>query len=216
MFILGLTGSIGMGKSTAAAMFRRFGIPVHDADAVVHRLMGHKGTAVAAIAALFPAAVSSGGVDRKKLGDEVLGKPEKLKQLEQIIHPLVRREMQAFLTRQALLRHRLVVLDIPLLYETGGDAFCDAVLVVSCPGFLQQQRVLSRAGMTREKFASIVQKQVSDLEKRARADFVVATGLGRRHTLLTIRNLLALSQSPQGLPGQKNRRFLPWLSRSLA
>ncbi|MCZ4281185.1 dephospho-CoA kinase [Kiloniella laminariae] len=223
MFILGLTGSIGMGKSTAAAMFRRLGVPLHDADAAVHRLMDHNGAAVAAIAALFPKAVQSGRVNRKELGDEVLGKPEKLRQLEQILHPLVRREMQAFLARQALLRRKLVVLDIPLLYETGGDGFCDAVLVVSCPGFLQQQRVLKRPGMTREKFNSIRNKQISDLEKRARADFVVPTGLGKRLTLRSIRNLVALSYNgaqtgskiPEGLPEQKQRKFLPYLSKSI-
>lgn len=198
--VLGLTGSIGMGKSETARMFRRLGIPVFDADAEVHRLMAPGGAAVAPIAAAFPGVVKQGAVDRKALGDRVFGKPDELRQLESILHPRVRRARDGFLKRARGRGEPLVVFDIPLLYETGGERLCDAVLVVSAPAMVQRARVLARSGMTEEKFAAILDQQVPDREKRRRADFVVPTGLGKRVTLNAIRRvikMLAPSRGPE-------------------
>ena len=189
MFVLGLTGSIGMGKSTAAKMFRRLLIPVHDADATVHKLMVKNGRAVKEISELFPSVIINGGVDRKKLGDEVFERPEKLKQLEGILHPLVRQKMHRFLEKSAQQRQKLVVLDIPLLFETGGDEFCDGVLVVSCPKFLQDQRVLLRKGMTADKYSAILRKQIPDIEKRNLADFVIKSNESKRKLYLKVKHL---------------------------
>jgi dephospho-CoA kinase len=171
-FVLGLTGSIGMGKTATAAIFRRLGIPVHDADAAVHALYG--GRAVPLIDAAFPGTVVSGAVDRQKLGDAVLGRTNRLRALEAIVHPLVREEEEAFLRRVAPLAP-LVVLDIPLLFETGGDIRCDAIVVVSAPATIQAERVLRRVGMTGDKFRAILDKQMPDAEKRRRAHFLVDT-----------------------------------------
>jgi dephospho-CoA kinase len=203
--ILGLTGSIGMGKSTAAAMFRHDGIAVHDADAAVHDLLRRGGAAVPAVAQAFPEAVRDGAVDRKALGALVFGKPEALRRLEAILHPLVRRRMRRFLQQAGRRGDRLVVLDIPLLFETGGERFCDAVAVVSAPRLLQRQRVLARPGMTREKFAAILAAQMPDREKRRRADQVVPTGLGRRPTRLALR---ALRRRVLARPGRRWRPSL--------
>jgi len=203
--ILGLTGSIGMGKSTAAAMFRHDGIAVHDADAAVHDLLRRGGAAVPAVAKAFPEAVRDGAVDRKALGALVFGKPEALRRLEAILHPLVRRRMRRFLQQAGRRGDRLVVLDIPLLLETGGERFCDAVAVVSAPRLLQRQRVLARPGMTREKFAAILAAQMPDREKRRRADQVVPTGLGRRQTRLALR---ALRRRVLARPGRRWRPSL--------
>ena len=178
MKILGLTGSIGMGKSTAARLLRRMGLPVHDADATVHRLLGRGGAAVAAVGAAFPGSVADGAVDRRELGRQVFGDPAALRRLEAILHPLVRRAETAFLRRQARRRARLVVLDIPLLLETGGERRCDAVAVVTAPAFLQAQRVLRRPGMTPRRLAQVRAQQMPDAEKRRRADFVIPTGTG--------------------------------------
>jgi dephospho-CoA kinase len=164
--ILGLTGGIAMGKSTAARQLRRLGLPLHDADAAIHRLYGPRGAALAAVARRFPEAIVDGRVDRQKLGQLVFGKPEALKALERILHPLVRRETLAFLQRQARRRRPLAVLDIPLLFETGGEAFCDYVVTVSAPAFLQRQRALARRGMTPAKLAAILARQTPDSEKR--------------------------------------------------
>ncbi|TSD88994.1 dephospho-CoA kinase [Mycobacterium sp. KBS0706] len=205
MRILGLTGSIGMGKSTAAAMFRHDGIAVHDADAAVHDLLRRGGAAVPAVAQAFPEAVRDGAVDRKALGALVFGKPEALRRLEAILHPLVRRRMRRFLQQAGRRGDRLVVLDIPLLFETGGERFCDAVAVVSAPRLLQRQRVLARPGMTREKFAAILAAQMPDREKRRRADQVVPTGLGRRPTRLALR---ALRRRVLARPGRRWRPSL--------
>lgn len=183
MKILGLTGSIGMGKSTAAAMLRRLGVPVHDADATVHRLFGRGGAAVGPVAAAFPGVVREGAIDRAELGRRVFGDPAALKRLEAIVHPLVRRAERGFLARHRRYGTRLVALDIPLLFETGGERRCDKVAVVNCPAFLQEQRVLRRPGMTRERLDAIRRQQMSDTEKRKRADFVIPTGLGRPATL---------------------------------
>ena len=183
MLVIGLTGSIGMGKSSAAVMLRRLGVPVHDADAAVHKLMAQGGAAVAAVEAAFPGVVQDGQVDRGRLGAKVLGDDAALKRLEAILHPLVRAEARAFLAKQARLRRPLVVLDIPLLFETGGDALCDAVIVVSAPLFAQRARVLRRPGMTEAKMQAILARQLPDVQKRRRADFVVQTGLSKGHTL---------------------------------
>lgn len=182
MVILGLTGSIGMGKSTTANMFRRLGVPVYDSDAAVHTLLGPGGAAVAEIARVFPDAVVDGAVDRQRLGKRVFGDPAALRTLEGIVHPRVRQVETAFLKRAAARREPLVVLDIPLLFETDGQTRCDATVVVSAPLFLQRRRVLSRPGMTAEKLDAVLARQMPDAEKRRRADFVVPTGLGRRVT----------------------------------
>jgi len=182
MRVLGLTGSIGMGKSTAAAMLRRLGLPVHDADATVHRLLGPKGAAVADVAAVFPDAVVDGRIDRKRLGAAVFQDAAALGLLEAILHPKAREEALDFLEREARRGSPLVVLDIPLLFETGGEALCDDVLVVTAPAFVQEGRVLSRHGMTQEKLQGIRARQLPEEEKLRRADFIVQTGLDKGFT----------------------------------
>ena len=189
MVILGLTGSIGMGKSTAAADFRRLRVAVHDADETVHALMAPGGAAFDQICQVFPGVRSKVGIDRKRLGDLVFADMAALKKLEAILHPLVRKQKTEFLKRSALRRQNLVVLDVPLLFETGGEAKCDAVVVVTAPTFVQRARVMARPGMTTKKFESILAKQVPDLIKRRSADFVVQTGLGRIASLRKIRHI---------------------------
>jgi dephospho-CoA kinase len=189
MVILGLTGSIGMGKSTAAADFRRLRVAVHDADETVHALMAPGGAAFDQICQVFPGVRSKVGIDRKRLGDLVFADMAALKKLEAILHPLVRKQKTEFLKRSALRRQNLVVLDVPLLFETGGEAKCDAVVVVTAPTFVQRARVMARPGMTAEKFESILAKQVPDVIKRRSADFVVQTGLGRIASLRNIRHI---------------------------
>lgn len=175
--ILGLTGSIGMGKSATAGFFARHGVPVHDSDAAVHRLYEPGGAAAAAIGAAFPGCLrSDGGVDRDALRRAVLGNPVALRRLESLVHPLVAEESRAFLERHA--EAPLVVLDIPLLFETGAETRCDAVLVVSAPADVQRDRVLARPGMTEAAFDAILAKQMPDAEKRRRADVVIDTSLG--------------------------------------
>jgi len=178
MIILGLTGSIGMGKSETARMFKRLGVPVYDADAIVHGLYRQGGAAVEPIAARFPGAVIDGAVDRQALGRLVLGKPDELRALEAIVHPLTAQAQIHFLDQARAARAALVVLDIPLLFETGADKRVDKVLVVSAPPEVQRARVLVREGMSEEKLNSILAKQMPDAEKRARADFVVYTDRG--------------------------------------
>ena len=186
MRILGLTGSIGMGKSTAAEMLRSLGLPVHDADAAVHLLLAKGGKAVTAVEKAFPGVAKDGAVDRKALGARVFGNKTEMKRLEAILHPLVRKAERDFLTQCRQERHEVVVLDIPLLYETGGEKRCDGVVVVTAPQFLQTQRVLKRPGMTLERFRQVLKSQMPDAEKRRRADWVVDTGLGRRPTLAAL------------------------------
>lgn len=176
MIILGLTGSIGMGKSTTAAMFAAEGVPVNDADAVVHDL--YRGKAVALVGAAFPQAIVDGIVDRNRLSAAVLGDPAALKRLEAIVHPLVREVETEFLARQRAAGTPVVVLDIPLLFEVGAEGRVDRIVVVSAPADVQRSRVLARPGMTVEKFEAILAKQVPDAEKRAQADFVIDTGRG--------------------------------------
>lgn len=183
MVILGLTGSIGMGKSTAASALRRLGVPVYDADGTIHRLIRRGGIAVPQVEAAFPGVVADGVVDRRKLGDLVFADRAALKRLEAILHPLARRAQMGFLAAAARRRVRLVVLDIPLLFETRGDRRCDAVALLSAPPAIQEARVLARPGMTREKLAGIRKRQMPDAEKRRRADFVVPTGLAKREAL---------------------------------
>lgn len=198
MFILGLTGSIGMGKSTAAANFKRLGVPVHDSDAAVHALMAKDGVAVSAIDQAFPGVVVDGVIDRQKLGAQVFGDAAALKTLESILHPLVRAREKAFLAHHCRLGTPSVVLDVPLLFETGGERRCDAVVVVSAPFREQKRRVIARLGMTAEKFENILRTQMSDQMKRKRADFVVFTGLGRAHSLRSIREIVTLVRSERG------------------
>ncbi len=171
---IGLTGSIGMGKSTTAQMFRDAGVPVHDSDATVHRL--YVSAAVPAIEAEFPGTTAPDGVDRTKLGAAVIGKPDAMKRLEAIVHPLVRTAEDAF--RESVADKPLAVLDIPLLFETGGADRVDAIVVVTAPPDVQRARVLARADMTPEKFEAILAKQTPDAEKRARADFIIDTSRG--------------------------------------
>jgi len=197
-FVLGLTGSIGMGKSATAAMFRALGVPVHDADAVVHAL--YRGAAVPLIAKAFPGTVADGVVDRSALGQEVLGHPERLKELEAIVHPLVRAERDGFLTAAVAARAPVAVIDIPLLFETGGERDCDAVLVVTASREVQRARVLARAGMTEEKFAAIAAKQMPDEEKREKAHFLVDTGRGFAAAERQVGDILrALAGRPGGV-----------------
>ena len=175
-FVLGLTGSIGMGKSATAGLFRELGVPVHDADAAVHAL--YRGRAAPLIEEAFPGTVSEGVVDRAKLAARVLGDADAMRRLEAIVHPLVRREEVSFLGDATLGRRDLAVLDVPLLFETGGETRCDAVLVVTARSEVQAERVLARPGFTPEKLAAILAKQMPDSEKRRRAHFVVDTGSG--------------------------------------
>ena len=176
MFILGLTGSIGMGKTTTAKLFAEEGVPVHDSDAAVHRL--YEGEAVAAIEAAFPGATANGKVDRQKLGAMVVNDAGALKRLEGIVHPLVRQSETRFLEFARAAGEKIVVLDIPLLYETGAEKRVDAVVVVTAPPETQRQRVLERPGMTPDKLEALLAKQMPDSEKRARADFIVDSGGG--------------------------------------
>lgn len=192
MRIIGLTGSIGTGKSTAARMLRRAGLPVHDADATVHALFASGGKAVAPVEAAFPGVERDGAIDRAALGRRVFGDPAALRRLEAIVHPLVRAAEADFLRRQRRRRARMVVLDIPLLFETGADRRCDLVVVVTCPPFLQAQRVLARPGMTLERLRQIRTQQAPEADKRRRADVVVPTGCGSRPALRRLRRALGL------------------------
>jgi len=184
MIIIGLTGSIGMGKSTAAGMLASLGVPVHDSDAAVHRLIGPGGRAVPRIEKAFPGVVKDGAVDRKALGAQVFGKPAALRRLEAILHPMVAEEKGKFLRLWSSRRKPMVVLDVPLLFETKGDRQCDATILVSAPPFIQAMRVLKRPGMTRERLDQIRAEQMPEAEKKRRADFIVPTGLGYRFTLM--------------------------------
>ncbi len=194
MQVIGLTGGIGMGKSTAAAAFRRAGLPVFDADATVHRLQADGGAALPAIAAAFPAAVGERGgklsLNRAALRAAVIGDQAAMRRLEAILHPMVRAAQAAFLRRARRARARAAVLDIPLLLETGGDRAVDRVVVVSAPPAVQIARVARRRGMTPAQSAAIIARQMPDAEKRRRADVVVRTGLSRWHALRRLRRLI--------------------------
>jgi len=190
MIVVGLTGSIGMGKSNAARSLRFLGVPVYDADAEVHKLYAPGGAAVAPIARAFPFAVRNGAVDRAKLSELLRADPGAVARLEKIVHPLVRRIQERFLRVLAMRREPVAVLDIPLLFETGGERRCDAVIVVSAPAYLQRQRVLRRPGMSGAKLELLLGRQMPDAEKRRRADFVINTNRGYRETLTTLRKIV--------------------------
>lgn len=179
MIVIGLTGSIGMGKSTLASQLAALGAKISNADDIVHRLLGKGGAAVKAVAKQFPGVAENGAVNRKALGDIVFRDKAKLRALERILHPLVVEAEIAFVRKQQRLGAALVALDIPLLFETGADERCDLTLVATAPFFIQRQRVLARPNMTEEKFREILRSQLPDCEKRARADVVVRTGLGK-------------------------------------
>ncbi|MGX5848496.1 dephospho-CoA kinase [Mesorhizobium sp. PL10] len=189
MIVLGLTGSIGMGKSTTAKMFSDAGVPVHDSDETVHRL--YAGKAAPLVEAAFPGTTVSGVVDRTKLGARVLGDAGALKTLETIIHPLVRADADDFLAKHRVAGAPLAVLDIPLLFETGGRNRVDKVVVVTAPAGIQRARVLARPGMSEEKLAAIVAKQVPDAEKRRQADFVIDTAQGMDAARAAVRAIVA-------------------------
>jgi dephospho-CoA kinase len=192
MRVLGLTGSIGMGKTTAAGMLRQDRLPVHDADAAVHRLLARGGAGVAAVEAAFPGVRrADGAIDRPALAARVFGNREALRRLEAILHPLARAEMLRFLKRMRRQRRPVVVLDVPLLFETGGERWCDAVAVVSASPLIQRQRVMRRPGMTEARFRAILARQMPDREKRRRADYVIPTGLGRGPTRAALRRAVA-------------------------
>jgi dephospho-CoA kinase len=198
VFRLGLTGSIGTGKSTTAALFREHGVPVHDADATVHSL--YAGEAAPLIEAVFTGVVVDGVVDRERLAARVIGNEVAMRRLESIVHPLVRRREQVFLAAARQRGAPLAVLDIPLLFETGGEARCDAVVVVSCAQDVQRNRVMSRPGMTQDRFGAILARQVPDAEKRARAHWVINSGRGFEAAAVQVADLLrALAGRSRGL-----------------
>lgn len=196
MITIGLTGSIGMGKSTVAAMFGEAGMPVFDADAAVHRLQGPTGRIVAAIEAAFPSATDIQGVKRSALGDMVLGDTAALRRLEAIVHPAIAEERARFLAEHA--GAPIVLLDVPLLFETGGDRHVDKVVVVSAAPDVQRARVLARPGMTPARLDAILARQTSDVEKRARADFIITTDLPLAETRAAVHHLIACLGNGKG------------------
>jgi dephospho-CoA kinase len=210
LIVLGLTGSIGMGKSTAAATLRRLGVALFDADRAVHDLLKPGGAAVEQVSAAFPGVGSeTGGINRKLLGQRVFGDPVALKCLERILHPMVAAAEKRFLDRCRAGRKALAVLDIPLLFETGGERRCDYVIVVSAPAFVQRQRVLQRPGMTEIRLAAILEKQMPDLEKRWRAEFVVPTGASRNLALRRLQAVVRLLRDRKArlVIGSRRRTF---------
>jgi dephospho-CoA kinase len=192
MIVLGLTGSIGMRKSTAANMLRQLGVLVSDADAIVHDLLGLGGGAVAAVESAFPGSVENGAISRAQLGTKVFGNPAALKTLEHILHPLVEQNWERFLKQSQRGRQSVVALDISHLFEVGVDKRCDATVIVSASSFIQATRVLPRHGMTMEKLADIRTHKTNDLEKRRRATFVIPTGNGRCSTLRALARIVSL------------------------
>lgn len=209
--VIGLTGSIAMGKSETAQMFRRLRIPVFDADAEVHRLIGKGGPAVAEVGAAFPSAMRGQVINRQALGEHIFANSSGLQVLEGILHPLVANARSRFLQRAGASRASVVVVDVPLLFETGGEHRCDAVVVVSAPGFLQRQRAMARPNMSEGKLDAIKAQQIPDRIKRRRADFVISTGTGKRAVLLAIRRILQTI-----VAGTRRRRFPRSRRRSLA
>jgi dephospho-CoA kinase len=196
--VLCLTGSLGMGKSTAAKFFAEAGVPVHDSDAAVHAL--YQGEAVPLIEQAFPGTTAAGKVDRDKLGARVLGDPAALVRLEAIVHPLVFAAREKFLAAAQARGAAVVVLDVPLLFETGSDRHCDAVVVVTAPHEVQRRRAFERPGMTDDKFAAILKKQMPDAEKRRRADFIIDNSQDFDHARRQIRDIL---QSVVKMPRQR-------------
>jgi dephospho-CoA kinase len=212
MVIVGLTGSIGMGKSTAAKMLRSMGVPVYDADAAVHRLQAPGGLALPPIEAAFPGVVKNGVLDRQALGARVFGDKQALRRLEAIVHPLVQQQQRAFVKRAARRGEKIVVLDIPLLFEGMGERRVDGVLVVSAPAFLQRQRVMARPGMTAEKLAGILRQQVPDAIKRRKATVVIPTGLGLAPTRAALAKAVGSLRKKRGHEWPSN----PWRDRFTA
>jgi dephospho-CoA kinase len=212
MMIVGLTGSIGMGKSTAARMLRRMGVPVYDADAAVHALQAPGGAALPPIEAAFPGVVKNGVLDRQALGARVFGNKQALRKLEAIVHPLVGQRQRAFLKRAARRGEKLVVLDIPLLFEGLGDQRVDATLVVSAPVFLQRHRVMARPGMTADRLDGILRQQVPDALKRHKADIVIPTGLGLAPTRAALAQAVARLRRRRGRFWPPN----PWREKHTA
>jgi dephospho-CoA kinase len=198
--VIGLTGSIGMGKSTTALFFAEAGVPVHDADAAVHRL--YAGEAAPLVGAVFPGVSTPAGVDRGELAKRVVGDPEALKRLEEIIHPLVRREEVRFLADAERSGVPVAVLDIPLLFETGAERRVDAVVVVTAPPDMQRARTFRRPGMTEEKYQALLAKQMPDVEKRRRADFIVDTSQGFDFARRQVHGIL---QAAPALPIRRDR-----------
>ena len=206
MLIIGLTGSIGMGKSTTAKMFREAGVPVYDADAAVADLYETGGAAVAPLEAAFPGVTKDGAVDREALRQRVLGNDEAMSRLNAIVHPLVGADRVRFFKDAEAAGVDMVVLDIPLLYETGGDANMDAVVVVSAPPEQQRERVLARPGMTPDRLDAILSRQMHDAEKRARAHFVVDTGRGLEPAREQVAEIIAVMRDPQRRPARDKSR----------
>jgi len=200
VIVLGLTGSIGMGKSTTAAMFREAGVPVYDADAEVHASYAKDGACVGPVGAAFPGVVKDGAVDREALRRAVLGKPEELKRLNSIVHPIIGSLRNHFFEDARAAGADLVVLDIPLLFEGRGDRGMDAVAVVTAPPEVQRARVLARDGMTPERFEAILAHQMPDAEKRARADFVIDTSQGLEPVRRQVAEIIAVMRDPQRRP----------------
>ncbi|MDC1427454.1 dephospho-CoA kinase [Rhodospirillaceae bacterium] len=191
MIIIGLTGSIAMGKSTTAQMFKKMYIPVYDADKTVHDLLQKGGEAVAEIACAFPSSVIKGAVDRAKLSAIVFNDSDKLKTLEKIVHPLVNSKRRQFLLKQRRQKSKIVVLDVPLFFETKKSYSCDYIFVTSAPRFLQRQRALARKGMTINKFKSILERQMPDYKKKQLAHFVIPTGLGKAYAYRVLRQKMS-------------------------
>jgi dephospho-CoA kinase len=214
VIVLGLTGSIAMGKSTAAQTFRSFGLPVFDADAAVHCLLGSGGAGVAPVGEAFPDCTAAGAIDRPRLGQRVFGDPAALGRLEAILHPLVGAEQDRFLARCRARGEPLAVLDIPLLYETGGERRVDAVAVVSAHAFVQAQRVLRRPGTTPARLAAIRSRQLPDRDKRRRADFVIPTGLDRRRAVVSIAAIVDVLRGRSGRTWHAARETPPGLGSS--
>ncbi len=210
MVILGLTGSIAMGKSVAAGMLRQLRIPVHDADATVHDLLRTDRAVIAAVNAAFPGVIANGEVDRQLLGKRVFGSAAALTRLEAILHPRVRESTRRFLSIQAGRRQAVVVLDIPLLFETGAERRCDAVLVVDAPEFLQTARALRRPAMTMDRLVEIKKRQLPNALKRRRADFIIPSGLGRSYTLRGLKRVVrwANQRSGRRWPPRGHQPFL--------
>jgi len=213
MIVLGVTGSIGMGKSTVSNMLKDMGIPVHDADATVHKLLAAGGAGVGPVGKLFPESVLQDAqgqdfIDRKTLGQIVFGDAAKKKALEQILHPMVQQDSAAFRAEMEQKGHKLVVFDIPLLFETGGEKRVDAVLVVTAPADVQKARVMARPGMTEERFAHVLAQQIPDAEKRARADYIVTTDISlddTREQLKKIVDTIVPPQKPRAAPPTNGR-----------
>lgn len=198
MYIIGLTGSIGMGKSFVASEFLRCGVPVFDADKAVHGLLAARGKAVNAVGKLFPQAVTAGGIDRNVVAREVFGDKHKLLALEAVLHPLVFEAQRQFITKARRKGLRLVVLEVPLLFEKQVNALCDATMVVTSSLLLQHRRVLSRPGMTETKLRAILATQMHDSKKRQKANFIIYTGLGKAHTRRVINQIVRHGSCQKG------------------